>query len=380
MSPITIIDQQKRLREAGRIRIGQKVSTAKGGGRPEKLDTFRFTSADKAAIDRIAQLYGGESRQWEDAPVGEQFEVHTEAKAIPVLVPPTGFSFSQYLELWSGGGCKRRCDGEQEFITGGDCLCDPEHRECKPHSRLSVILLDLESMGTWRLDTQGWHAATELAGAMDIVKMAGERGRMIPGRLLLEQREARKPGEAPKRFAVPVLDLAISLSALTGGVPARAGGLTPVPAPEVPPLSVAEQLEAAEHCERPARKNAAATLPATGRPPRPAALAAAATPADDTSPKPPPRVRERKATKSAPPVVAPAEPPTDPEEVRWPDPAARERDHSTLTERIKRLPPDDVQWCRDFIRDLGWPLAVEDFRVLKASVADFEAAAAEALG
>ncbi len=353
MSPITIIDQQKRLREAGRIRIGQQVATSKGRSRPEKLDAFRFTSSDKAAIDRIAQLYGGESKAWADAPVGEQYEVYTEAKAIPVLVPPTGFSFSQYFELWSGGGCQRRCDGEQEFISGGDCACDPENRECKPHSRLSVILLDLESMGTWRLDTQGWHAATELAGAMDIIKMAGERGRMIPGRLLLEQREARKPGEPAKRFAVPALDLAISVDALTGGI-ARPG-LTPVPAPELPPPSIAEQMEAAEHYEPVRRKNAAAVLPATGRRPRPAALAATEAGPPETPKEPPPRVRVREAP--------------DPD---WP---TKTEDHEQLVERIKRLPPGDVEWCRAYRSDLGWPLARADYLTLLASVEDFEAAA-----
>ncbi len=362
MSPITIIDQQKRLHAAGHIRIGQQVPTSKGRGRPEKLDAFRFTSSDKAAIDRIAQLYGGESKAWADAPVGEQFEVYTDAKAIPVLVPPTGFSFSQYFELWSGGGCQRRCDGEQEFIGGGDCACDPENRECKPHSRLSVILLDLESMGTWRLDTQGWHAATELAGAMDIVKMAGERGRMIPGRLLLEQRESRKPGEVAKRFAVPALDLAISVNALTGGT-----GLTPVPAPELPPPSMAEQMEAVEHYQPLRRSNAAAVLPPTGRRPRPAALAAVEAGVREIPKEPPPRVREREAPEpvTPPDVVAPDE---------W---ATKDQDHKRLAERIKRLPQADVEWCRAYTHDLGWPLARADYQTLLASVEDFEAAASE---
>ncbi len=45
-----IIDLQRRLREVGRIRIGEKVATSNGRSRPSKLSTFRFTSRDRQVI------------------------------------------------------------------------------------------------------------------------------------------------------------------------------------------------------------------------------------------------------------------------------------------------------------------------------------------
>src|SRR5579875_1118177 len=123
---MSILDLQKRLHEDGRIRIGQQVAMGNGKKRPAKLDRFRFTSQSKRAIETVALLYGGAVQQWADAPMGEQWEVVTEVTEFPVVLGPETISFSQAYELWSGGGCKRRCDGERETISDGPCLCDPE--------------------------------------------------------------------------------------------------------------------------------------------------------------------------------------------------------------------------------------------------------------
>ena len=47
------------------------------------------------------------------------------------------------------------------------------------------MIRDLPGLALWRLDTQGWYAARELAGAVEILTMAAGRGLMIPARLLL---------------------------------------------------------------------------------------------------------------------------------------------------------------------------------------------------
>lgn len=53
MSPI--LDLQRRLHEAGRIRIGVQVPTGKQGKtRPAKLTTLRFTGQDRRALERVA--------------------------------------------------------------------------------------------------------------------------------------------------------------------------------------------------------------------------------------------------------------------------------------------------------------------------------------
>ncbi len=213
-----ILTIQRRLHEAGRIRIGEKREATNRQGqpimRPAKLDRFRLTSRNRTPLDAAAELYGGHVRPW-DAPDGQQWEVITDSQALPVIVPPGDIAFTQWLEAWSGGGCLRRCDGETEQLTGQPCICAGENEPaCKPHTRLSVMLRDLPGLGVWRLDTQGWNAATELGGAVDVCQQAMARGRLLPATLRLEVREQRKPGEPVRKFAVPLLDVGVRLDQL----------------------------------------------------------------------------------------------------------------------------------------------------------------------
>lgn len=285
-----IIDLQRRIMEAGRIRIGQQVPSG-NGTRPAKLDTFRLTSADKVRIDQAAAIYGGKVAEWK-APAGKQWEVITESVALDVIVPPSDMAFSQAYETWSAGGCQRRCDGEFEQISDGPCLCDPENRECEIHTRLSVMLRDLPGLGVWRIDTQGYYAAVELGGAVQVIAAAAGRGVLLPARLLLVQRSVIRRGADGKpqtrRFAVPVLDVEITPRELLGGVTGhmsievshlaalepvkgRPAILEAVPAslPARPVRSIAEQATMAAEAKKP-RANAAQPIPPTGLTPGPA--------------------------------------------------------------------------------------------------------------
>ena len=262
---------QRRLREAGRIRIGEQVPTSNGGTRPAKLDKFRFTSADKTAMLAIADLCGGEVVPWEGAPVGEQFELFGDCKCLDVLVPSVDLVFSQWMEQWSGGGCKKRCDGQTNVITDTPCSCDPDNMECKPTTRLGVILTAIQGIGIWRLETHGWNGATELSGTIEVVRVIQNMGAtMVPARLLLEQRQSKRDGKT-YNYAVPVLDLNVSVAALTGGIdrPRLAAGVTPIPQNQIAGPSVREQIESVAVASAP-RANAAAPLPPTGIAPRPA--------------------------------------------------------------------------------------------------------------
>jgi hypothetical protein len=289
-----IIDLQRRIAEVGRIRIGQQVTNGKAK-RPTKLDTFRLTSPNRARIEQAAKLYGGKPAEWE-APAGKQWEIITQSDALNVIVPPSDMAFSQHYELWSGGGCQRRCDGQNESITDGPCLCDPDNRECNIHTRLSVMLRDLPGLGIWRIDTSGYYAAVELQGAVSVLQMAAGRGQMLPAQLRLEQRMVKRDGQT-RRFAVPVLDVEISPAQLisspetvrierdTGRIldatppelehPAApelpAAPLTPVPdtVPQEPTASVAEQ--ATQTPRR--RRTTQQSIPSTGLRPRTVAQA-----------------------------------------------------------------------------------------------------------
>ena len=289
-----IIDLQRRLAEIGRIRIGQQVTTANGKTRPAKLETFRLTSADRNRINQAAQLYGGTVTQWK-APAGPQWEVITSTDALPVIVPPADMAFTQKYELWAAGGCQRRCDGITDDISDGACLCDPDARECDIHTRLSVMLRDVPGLGVWRIDTQGFYAATELAAAVDIIRVAAAHGHMLPAVLRLEQRMTKRPDQGTRRFAVPVLDIEVTPGQLVAGTATLDAGtiaiepprpepqrdrnarspatspLTPVPADDAgEPPSIAEQV-----APKTPRKRRAVTLSATGLAPRTAAQAAA---------------------------------------------------------------------------------------------------------
>ena len=284
---MAIIDLQRRLAEAGRIRIGQQVPTGSGKTRPAKLDTFRLTSADQLRIRQAAHLYGGDVEAW-DAPAGRQWQVITATDALDVIVPPSDMSFTQSYELWSAGGCLRRCDGRTESLSEGACLCDPVARDCDIHTRLSVMLRDLPGLGVWRIDTQGYYAAVELQAAVEVIELAAGSGTMLPARLRLDRRSVKRKDEHGKpqtrRFVVPVLDIEVSPGQLMHGDRAvehdreivdgasaaeivRAPGLTAVPPglPTGPIPSVADQTSNIG-AER--RRSKSTPLPPTGIEPR----------------------------------------------------------------------------------------------------------------
>lgn len=218
-----IITLQRRSRELGRIRTGQVVKSSNGKSRPAKLDRFRLTSPSRELLDKVAKLYGGTVEAWTPANGGpSQWEVITESTRLPVLVPPQ--PVSQYFEQWSGGGCARRCDGERELLSDQPCLCDPDpaERDCKPTTRLNVVLRDVEGIGVWRLESHGYYAATELP---EVAEFLARAAGYISAWLTLEERVIKRNGET-KRFLVPALEVDITPAQLMAG-----GGAVALDAP-----------------------------------------------------------------------------------------------------------------------------------------------------
>lgn len=220
--PIKPVLLQRRLTEVGRIRIGQTVPTKSGKTRPAKLDRFRFTSSDRQLLESVARLYGGNVIDWQPHGGGAKaHEVVTDVASVPVIVPPQ--SITQHMELWAAGGCQRRCDGETEFISGEPCLCiAQENMVCRPTTRLSVMLRDVESIGVWRLESKGWNAAAELPGMAELLAQAGG---YVLARLWLKPMRQVKGGET-RDFMVP----ALAVDALT---PAQLLTTRTAPAPQV---------------------------------------------------------------------------------------------------------------------------------------------------
>lgn len=250
-----IIDMQKRLVEVGRIRMGRRSDK----GAPQKLETFRVTSRDQARLAEIAAVYGGTVVEWKERP-GE-YEVLTQTAELPILLLP-GQALSQWYELWSAGGCQRRCDGVTDVIADGPCTCpsDPDERNakaqkgqaCKPTTRLSVMLPDIPGLGVWRLESHGYYAAVELAATAGMLEQATAHGQVFPARLRIDQRTQVKAGKT-SRYAVPVVDIDVRLpealghttaaAAVSAAPVARELGHTPI-AQIAPAVTVEDALQA----------------------------------------------------------------------------------------------------------------------------------------
>jgi len=74
------------------------------------------------------------------------------------------------------------------------------------------MLPDLPDVGVWTLSSTGFYAASEMAMSVQIVMQSAQVTGALPEAVLaIEHREAKKPGEATKKFVVPVLRFADSL-------------------------------------------------------------------------------------------------------------------------------------------------------------------------
>src|SRR5215471_17259506 len=182
MSPVPIIELQRRLTHAGAIRAGgEKQPRAPG----RKLEAFRLTSPRREFVQQAASLYGGTVSPWK-SPRGDEWQVYTEAQELPILVMPS-YSLSQDYELWEGSVMpERACDGEV-MRDGSPCLCNAEGVDrCDLYTRLTVCLPELDTVHGWQLITRGANAAREMPTLMILASKAA--GDFVPARLRLDQR------------------------------------------------------------------------------------------------------------------------------------------------------------------------------------------------
>lgn len=246
-----IIDIQRRLTQVGVIRLGHKVPTGNTNRRgeptyrPAKLDQFRITSPDRGLIEAVAERYRGEVKPWQGTS-GPEWEVFTEARELPVLVPPQ--RIDPNYELWGNGFQARLCDGQTERKRNCPCLClkgDDGHvhdfqfaegfcecgatRECKPTTRLSLMLAEIPGLGVWKLESHGRNAAAELPMTSDALENAPGP---VPARLLIVKVEKKRLANAgkktekiePRSFFVPklVFDWVTPRQAFSGQIGAAA--------------------------------------------------------------------------------------------------------------------------------------------------------------
>lgn len=206
-----LLNIQRRAAEHGRLRTGYTQ-----GNRPMRSATWVVTSHSEEHVRTAAKLWGGDVEQWK--PLNstiEQWRVITKAASIEALITP-GDPLNQYNEMWSAGGCQRRCDGVTELLTRKPCLClarfgEDWHQQrkgtvCSATSRLNVMLPDLSGMGMWRAETHSFYAASEWGGMVDMV-LAGTKGDgFMPVTLRIEPRQVVRDGQT-KKFPVVVVEL-----------------------------------------------------------------------------------------------------------------------------------------------------------------------------
>jgi hypothetical protein len=232
---VSIIELQRRARRLGEIRTGTTRTElrTKNGKQvevtfPVSLETFRLTSQDRRLLEQAAALWGGEVAEWDG-----KWEVVTDAPELPVLIPPQNPDGIVWYETWTKAGLAKRCDGEHIVNTAGDpppCNCDPDNRECKPITRVQLMLPDLADIGVWLLSSTGWNAATELNSSLNwVLRRMTQTGELAPASLALEQREVKRPGGPVKQFVVPVLRFQDRLGDLLGL--SDGGGFSSLPSP-----------------------------------------------------------------------------------------------------------------------------------------------------
>lgn len=219
---IPIRDLTRRPVELGRIRIGAKTDKAM-----KALDTFRFTSSDRTALDQVAGHYGGTVKPWSDPKAAEgQFEVITTVPEIRIALPEDPLGGTPMYEMYGGGGRERWCDGErcEVWNKGPDgpepsevpCFCVKDGElACKPTVHLSVILPDVRGIGTWRLTTHSWNAAQEMPAMVALIHSLQGKG-IQRGVLRIERKRSVQAGQT-RKFPVPTLGLDASVEELIAG-------------------------------------------------------------------------------------------------------------------------------------------------------------------
>lgn len=212
--PGRILTLQRQVRELGRLRAGLTVATAKGGTRPTSSRNWILTSSNREYLDVAAQLWGGQVEEWQPQGNGPKaWRITTETPVIDAILPP-GDPLSQHLEMWSRGGCQRRCDGEREMLSDSACLCRAQFGEdfheqekgtvCDIHTRLNVFLPDLPDIGVWRAESKGFWAANHIAGYVDMIKGTVGPQVLVPVRLRIEPRTKVKDGKTSQFIEVVV--------------------------------------------------------------------------------------------------------------------------------------------------------------------------------
>jgi hypothetical protein len=291
-------DLQRTSQKTGDIRLGAKVpDSSKNGYHPTSLDTFRFTSGSRYAIEAAAREFGGEVLPWMND-YGRQigWQVITGVSELDVQIPPHDAVIDQWYRMYSRGGQQRKCDGVREILSGGECLCPhatdltnadevraksierdelaKRGQACSRYTQIYVRLPSLPDIGVWRVTTGGFYAAREVQDKIDALLIARSQDVYLAAALRIEPRDRMENGKL-KKFGVLVIELRDSMVALVGGqleagavaglrrlaavqerlAIAAGSGTPPVPALEAPAAGQPPRQRAQRPAPKPAGQN-----------------------------------------------------------------------------------------------------------------------------
>ena len=149
----------------GTIRTG-KMDTK--SNTPYSLDTFRFTADHPDITEKLAELYGGSTGEWETKKP-DKYELISETNALLIEVR----HFDSEFILWGANKPIFVCDGEfQKDEKKTPCQCPSdywEHRDlaaegkaCKPNGSSKLILVDAPELGMFKFQSGSWLLASDV--------------------------------------------------------------------------------------------------------------------------------------------------------------------------------------------------------------------------
>jgi Recombination directionality factor-like len=225
--PIRLIDQQRALAVIGAIRMGERKEPNRPGF---QRSTFRFTSPNKIALEKLQKVTGGTITPWPEQPGA--FELNSNTGVVRVIID-TELSFDQNFQMYDGKTPCRNCDGitcRHIEVKRGDtkdkkkitdcidhgfvpCVCDPDglqnelpdkDRLCDRMTELKVMLPDTDDVTLWRFQSKGTIFNKEVQGAIDSFRALGfRRGYCLLSINLL----AKHRGNEVSKFGVARLTL-----------------------------------------------------------------------------------------------------------------------------------------------------------------------------
>jgi hypothetical protein len=200
--------------ETTRLPIHGKIKAGvKGGTQGRKsIDTWRFHSPDRGAIEQLAAEYGGTVTAMKDPKANppDQWQVTTTTNLVRVWLPSTALQQASYELRDKSGRLVRRCDGGQcsVFTTGGpwegtfvNCYCNANgRRECMPTVILDVIMPNIAPFrGVWRFITHSWYAYDEIPAMEEIIHQMQTIGIAECGLILMARSDVAEVNGKPTR-------------------------------------------------------------------------------------------------------------------------------------------------------------------------------------